>query len=310
MKISIIGAGGSIGSTASFNLATHCVADELVMIDSYSPDKLEQHVTDLKSSVTGLNTTVRAGRDEDLRNSDIVILAAGSADVKVSRTEVLPQNLPLMESFARKIMNYCPDAIVITVTNPVDPLNYAMHRFSGINRKKLIGYSANDTIRFRMFLSEALDVKSSQIKATVVGEHGASQVLLFSSVKLNHRPYAVSPSVQQQVRRWVDELPSVLEPQRMKTGRTAAWTTSMGLTAICKAISRDAGHLIPCSVVLDGEYQCHDIGMSVPVKLGKCGVMAIPEVKLNAREQEELSRSIGVLREQMRFVDEYVSRQE
>ena len=82
----------------------------------------------------------------------------------------------------------------------------------------------------------------------------------------------------------------------------------MGLTAICKAISRDAGHLIPCSVVLDGEYQCHNISMSVPVKLGRQGVMAIPEVKLNAREQEELNRSIGVLREQMRFVDEYVSK--
>jgi len=306
MKISIIGAGGNIGSAASFNLATHCVADDLVMIDSYSPDKLEQYVTDLKSSVTGLNTTVKAGQDVDLRDSDIVIIAAGSADVKVSRAEVLPQNLPLLESFAQKIIKYCPEAIVITVTNPVDPLNYAMYRFSGINRKKLIGYSANDTIRFRMFLSQALNIESTQIKATVLGEHGGSQVLLFSSVKLNNRPYAVSQPVQQQVHQWIDNLPSVLETQRIKTGRTAAWTTSMGLTTICKDISRDAGHLIPCSVVLDGEFQCHNISMSVPVKLGKQGVMAIPEVKLNAREQEELKRSIGVLREQMRFVDEYV----
>lgn len=176
MKISIIGASGCIGSGAAFSIATNNIADELVMIDSYSPDRLEQYAYDLTSAVTGLDTTVIVGQDEDLRGSDIVIIAAGSANVKVSRAEVLPQNLPLMESFAKKIVKYCPNAFVITVTNPVDPLNYAMYRFSGLNRKKLIGYSANDTIRFRMFLAQALNVQSSQVKATVLGEHGASQV--------------------------------------------------------------------------------------------------------------------------------------
>lgn len=307
MKITIIGAGGGIGSAAAFNIAIHNIADELVMIDSYSPDKLDQYVTDLSSSVTELNTVVRPGQDEDLRGSDIVIIAAGSADVSTSRADVLPQNLPLLENFARQIVRFCPDAIVITVTNPVDPLNYAMYRFTGLDRRKIIGYSLNDTIRFRMFLSQALNVKSSQIQAMVLGEHGASQVLLFSSVKINNRPYAVDPPVRQHVRQSIaTHLSDVLEPQRLKTGRTAAWTTSMGLTAMCEAISRNSDRVIPGSVVLDGEYQCRDMSMSVPVKLGGKGVNGVLELELNAEEREGLRHSIGILREHMQFVDKYI----
>jgi malate dehydrogenase len=226
----------------------------------------------------------------------------------VSRSEVLPQNLPLLKSISEYILEYCPNAIVITVTNPVDPLNYAMYRFTGIDRKKLIGYSANDTLRFRMFLSEELNIASKKIEAAVLGEHGASQVLLFSSVRVDNAAYNVSQSVKKQVRQKVDNLPSVLEPQRIKTGRTAAWTTSMGLTDICRAIKMDSGLVMPCSVVLDGEYQCRNISMSVPVKIGKQGVTSISELKIDAEEQGHLSRSIDVLRGQMQFVDEYISK--
>ena len=282
MKITIIGAGGNIGSAAAFNIAIHNVADELVMIDSFSRDKLEQYVSDLTSAVTGLDISVRAGNDEDMRGSDIVLISAGSANVVASRTEVLAPNLPLIQGFARKIQQFCPDTIVVIATNPVDPLNYAMYRFSGLDRKKLIGYSANDSIRFRMFLSQALNVKSSQLEATALGEHGSSQVLLFSSIKINGKPYPVSDEVKQQVRQMVADLPTVLEPQRMKTGRTAAWTTSMGLTAVCQAIAHNTAELIPCSVLLNGEYKCRNLSMSVPVRLGKLGVLEIPELKLVA----------------------------
>ena len=131
MKISLIGAGGNIGSAAAFNLAIHDIADELVMIDEFSADKLEQYVFDLTTSVVGLRTEVRAGKFADMADSDIVLVAAGSANVVASRSEVLPQNLPLVKGFAEKIVQYCPQAVVITATNPVCPLNYAMYLATG-----------------------------------------------------------------------------------------------------------------------------------------------------------------------------------
>lgn len=306
MKISVIGAAGNIGSCAAFNIAINRVTDELVMIDSYSPDKLEQYAFDLNGAVTGLDVAVTAGSYEDMLGSDIVLIAAGSANVVASRMEVLRPNLPLIRDFAEKILQFCPQAVVITATNPVDPLNYGMYLTSGLDRKKLIGYSANDSIRFRAFMARALGVPSSQVEATVIGEHGLTQVLLFSSVKVNGKPFQVNEDIKQRVRQQVAGLPPIMEGQRMKTGRTAAWTTSMGLTAVCRAVSRDTGEMIPCSVVLEGEYGCHKLGMSVPVILGKEGVRLIREWKLASDEQDLLERSIGALKPAMEFVEEFL----
>jgi malate dehydrogenase len=306
MKISIIGAGGNIGSAAAFNIAIQNIADELVMIDDYSVDKLDQYVFDLKGSVVGLKTEVRAGKQEDIRGSDIVLLAAGSANVVASRSEVLPQNLPIIQGFAKNIKLYCPDAFVITATNPVCPLNYAMFLCTGLDRHRLLGYSANDSIRFRMFLAEALGIKSPRLEATVVGEHGNSQVLLFSSVKVDGKPYAVDADLRRKIQKQIDGLPGIMEPQRMKTGRTAAWTTSMGLAAVCRAIATDSHELIPCSVVLDGEYHCRNMGMSVPAVLGRKGVLEIQEWKLTQDEQRALNNSVNTLAPSMRFVEDYL----
>ncbi len=136
MKISIIGATGNVGSSAAFNIAISGIADELVMIGKHSIDKLEQYSFDLSTAVTGMDTLVRAGNYEDLRDSDIVIIAAGSAEVVASRMEVLRPNLPLIQEFAEKIKRLCPEAVVITAANPVCPLNYAMYLATGMDRKK------------------------------------------------------------------------------------------------------------------------------------------------------------------------------
>ena len=289
MKISIIGAAGTIGSCAAFNIAIHNIIDELVMIDDYSPDKLEGYVTDLSTAVTGLDVQVRGGSYEDMRDSNIVLMAAGSSQVKVNRMEVLPQNLPIIRDVGLKIKHYCPKAIVITATNPVDPLNYAMYLSSGLDRKQFIGYSINDMVRFRMFLAEALKISSSQVEAMVIGEHGPSQVLLFSSVRVNGKLLTVSPEVEQKIRQQVADLPKLLEPQRVKSGRTQGWATSMGLTAICRAISKDTREKMPCSVVLDGEYGFNNLSISVPVVIGKEGNHEIPKWDLEPAEQKALA---------------------
>ena len=304
MKLSIIGAAGNIGSNAAFNIAIHNIADDIIMIDAYSPDKLEQYVFDVKGAVTGLDVKVEAGDYKDLAGSDIVLISAGSANVVASRMEVLKPNVPLIKDFAREILQYCPEAIVITATNPVDPLNYALSRFSGLDRRKLIGYSANDSTRFRAFVAQALGISSSRVRATVIGEHGNSQVLLFSSVRVDGRPYELSEDLKQKVRLQVTGLPVIMEGQRMRTGRTAAWTTSMGIGAVCRAIAHNTGEMIPCSVVLEGEYGCRNMGMSVPVVLGKEGVREIQEWKIAPDEQELLQRSIESLKPAMEYVEE------
>lgn len=105
MKISIIGAAGTVGSCAAFNIAIHLITDELVMIDDFSPDKLEEYVTDLSIAVVGLEVKVRSGSYQDLSGSDIVLMAAGSSQVMANRMEVLPQNVLIIQNVAKKSSN-------------------------------------------------------------------------------------------------------------------------------------------------------------------------------------------------------------
>ncbi len=308
MKISIIGAAGNIGSSAAFNIATHNIFDEMVLVDNFSPNKLEQYVFDLVGTVTGLNTTVRAGDYPDIRDSNVVLIAAGSANIVTSRMDVLRPNMPLIRDFAQMIMHYSPEAIIITATNPVDPLNYAMYLATGMERHKIIGYTANDSIRFQAFVAQALGIKSSRVEATIIGEHGDSQVLLFSSIKVDGKPFPASEVFKERIRQQVKALPQILEELRMKSGRTAAWTTSRGLMCICRAIAQNRGELIPCSVVLNGEWGCYNMSMSVPVVLGIVGVHEIPEWKIAPEERVLLDASIVALKPAMQYAEEFLGK--
>jgi malate/lactate dehydrogenase len=308
MKITIIGASGNIGSSAAFYIAVQGLADEIVMIDPPRPDVLKQHVNDLTSAVSHQDVLVRAGADKDMKDSDIVINAAGRAPAgKVkSRLELLPLNIPIIQSVCLNVRRYCPEAAVIIATNPVCPLNYAMYLCSGLDRHQLIGYSANDSIRFRLLMAKALGVDTSRIEAFVIGEHGESQVPLFSSVRLDGKKVDINDEIKRNVRKQVARVHAQLEEQRITTGRTAGWTTAVGLAALCRAISSGAARVYPCSIILDGEYGVRKMSMSVPVVLGKAGVRDILEWELTSDEQKALQKSIDTLTPAMRYVEDFL----
>jgi malate dehydrogenase len=306
MKISILGAAGNIGSSAAFSVATQGVADEIVLIDPYRPDVLKQYVSDLTTAVAHEDVVVRAGTGEDMKDSGIIINAAGSANIGKSRLDVLPKNIPIVRSICADIKRYCPGAVVIVASNPVDPLNYAMYLCSGLDRYQLIGYSANDSIRFRLMMSRVLGVKTSRVEAFVIGEHGDSQVPLFSSVRMDGKKVDISEETKRKVREQIDHIPIELEEERKASGRTAAWTTSVGIAALCRAIATGNARVYPCSMNLDGEYGVRNMSMSVPVVLGKAGVRDILEWELDPDEQEGLKKTIGVLHPAIRYVEEFL----
>jgi len=308
MKITIIGASGNIGSSAAFYIAVQGLADEIVMIDPPRPDFLKQYVNDLTSAVSHQDVLVRAGTDKDMKDSDIVINTAGRAPAGAvkSRLELLPQNIPIVQSICLNVRTYCPEAAVIIASNPVCPLNYAMYLCSGLDRHQLIGYSANDSIRFRLLIARALGVNTSRVEAFVIGEHGDSQVPLFSSVRVDGKKVDISDEIKRKVREQVAKVHVGLEEQRIATGRTAAWTTAVGLTALCRAIASGAARIYPCSIVLDGEYGVRKMSMSVPVVLGKAGVRDILEWELTPDEQKALQKSIDKLTPAMRYVEEFL----
>jgi malate/lactate dehydrogenase len=295
MKITVIGAAGSVGAPAVFYLAAKGLADEILMIGGKRQNVLKQHAMDISTAVSSKDIVIRVGDYSDMTGTDIVINAAGAPQgVIADRMEMLPKNIELIKYFATQVKQYCPDAFVITATNPVDPLNYAMHLAGGFNRRKLIGYSINDSFRFREMLASAYGVKVSQVDGLVIGEHGSTQVLLFSTATINGEKITVDEKIKADIR---SEVPNILKRyEALKAGRTAGWTCAVGLEIITRAIVENSSAVIPCSVVMDGEYGLKGVSMSVPVKLGNDGVQEILEYELAPDESDGLKKTVKTLR--------------
>ncbi len=302
MKITIIGAAGSVGAPAAFYLAAQGLADEILMIGGKRQNVLKQHAMDISTAVSKKDIVIKAGAYEDMEGSDIVINTAGVPQgVIADRMEMLPKNIPLIRDIALMVKKYCPNAFIITATNPVDPLNYATYLAGDFDRKKLIGYSINDSFRFKEMLASELKLKVSRVDGAVIGEHGSTQVLLFSSARVDGVPVIIDEAAKQRIRA---EVPNILKRyEELKSGRTAGWTCAVGLADIVSSVIEEDGAVIPCSVVLEGEYGLKDLSMSVPVVLGRSGVREIIEMPLQDDEKEGLAITSGTLRKAAKIVE-------
>lgn len=297
-KITIVGAAGTVGSCTAFNIAMRGLTNELIMIDA-NHNQVMAHIIDISTAVaTEQEMVIRDGKDEDMRDSDIVIMSAvlpmkpGS-----SRADSLCANVHMVQHYGSCIKRYCPDAVVITATNPVDAMNYAMYLSSGLDRKKVIGYSLNDTIRFKIAIAKLFGVKATQVQAVTMGKHTLALALIFSSINVNGKKVAINDVVKNDIRKEVPEL--LFTMVRLGTGRSAGWTSAAGLTSIVRAIVNDSQELLPNSIVLDGEYGYHDLSMTVPTVISKDGVQKVLEWELPPDEIEDLKRVTDVLKNDM-----------
>jgi malate dehydrogenase len=305
MKISIIGAAGYVGSNVALTLALDGLANEIVLVDPPKPNVVAQLAMDTGTAAAEKGVAVLAGDFPDIRDSDIVIVTAGAAQGFISsRLELLPKNLPIIRDIAGKIKDFCPEAVVITATNPVDPLNYAMYRYTGFDRFKVIGYSNNDSIRFRVMVARALGREVADIEGMVLGEHGENQVPLFSSVKIKGQPVHIDNAVKQEIRSRTREILQNMED--LKAGRTAGVTTAVGMKEVVGAIAKDTGKVVPCALVLQGEYGLFNVCMGVPAALGRGGVRRVVELDLAPDEEPYLAATLEVLRPAMQQVDNYL----
>jgi malate dehydrogenase len=302
MKIGIIGAAGSVGAPAAFYIAVSGLASEVVLID-IRPNVVQQHAMDLSTAVSRLDVRVKAGGFEDLAGTRVIVNAAGVPQgVIADRMEMLPKNISIVKDTALKLKRYCPDAIIITATNPVDPLNYTTWRAGGFERNHVLGYTVNDSFRFRELVARTKGVKVRQVQATVIGEHGSSQVPLFSSVRIDGGAVTFGEDEKQAI---LSDIPKILMRfEELQAGRTAGWTCAVGLAGMVQAIRADSGEVFPCSVVLEGEYGQRGVSMAVPVALGKDGAREVQEWELAPEERAGFEKAAGVQRAAVQTVED------
>ena len=303
MKISILGATGSIGGPTAFYIAVSGLADELLLVGGKRQNVLEHYAVDLSEAVSTTDCQVRHGGYEDLTGSDIIINAAGAhMPLHLERRTIVQEQVKLTSDIAKKIEKQCPKAVVITAINPIDVTNYATFLSGDFDRKQLIGYSINDSIRFRQSLAREMKEKVNRVEGIVIGEHGPTQVPLFSSAKVGGKPTQLTDDMKQRIRAGMWGTIKIFEA--LDAGRTSGWTCAVGLTTLIRAIVENSNTVFPCSVVLKGEYGLHDISLGVPVKLGKDGVKEILEYKLAPDEEEGLKNSVDKLKSDAAVVRE------
>jgi malate dehydrogenase len=306
MKITIIGAAGTLGSCAAFYIGVNQLADEILLL-GHRESPLKGQWMDLTAAFSRLDVQVSRGGYEDMKGSDIVVIDSSAAsEVVKSRADLLPRNFAILKENAENIRKYCPDAIVITETNPIDGLNYAVYLMSSHrDRRKYIGYSLNDTFRFRQWSAQLLGVRGSQVQGMVMVEHGDSQVMLFSTLTVSGRPVVVDEAFKADLRAM--PVKNLQQMESVTPKRTQGWISAVGTVDIIKAIKNNTREIIPCNVLLEGEYGYRDTTCGVPAVIGKNGVEEIKILKLNADEQEGLQRSIQALSPQMRFVEQQLA---
>ncbi|MEE9164444.1 MAG: malate dehydrogenase [Thermoplasmata archaeon] len=293
MKVSFIGT-GRLGSTIAYTTALRGLADEVVMVDILE-DLARGQAADMRHALEYKSgTSVRAAGYEDIRDSEVVVVTAGRPrQPGMSRLDLLASNTPIMRDIARRVADLAPLTVMINLTNPMDVMNYVAHRSAGLRRTQIVGSGGMlDTARFRTALADHLSVPTASVEAYVLGEHGDSQVPVWSRVHVDGEDRVFSEEERTAIRESIREVAI-----NIITGKGATeYGPANGTADMIQAILRDEGVLIPSSIVARGEYGLKDVSIGMPVVLGGGGVTEIQEWDLDAGELQDLQASGEVLK--------------
>lgn len=297
-KVSVIGAAGTVGAAAGYNIALRDIVDELVFVDI--PDQRETTVGQAADTNHGIaydsNTTVVQGDYEDTAGSDVVVITAGiPRQPGQTRIDLAGDNAPIMEDIGASLDEHNDDYVSITTSNPVDLLNRHLYESGDRDRHKVIGFGGRlDSARFRYVLSERFDVPVQNVEATILGEHGDAQVPVFSKVRVDGADPAFSDDEKEEILGNLQESAmDVIE----KKGATQ-WGPATGVADMVEAVLNDTGAVLPGSLALDGEFGHEDTAFGVPVKLGSDGIEEVIEWELEDYETELMDEAAEKLSDQ------------
>jgi malate dehydrogenase len=300
MKVTIIGGSGVVGSSTGYRLAQDGHVSEIVLVDVRA-NMAEAHALDIEQAVVHRATTrVRAGEIEDTKDSDVIILAASVPrhSFEHTRREYLAENLPLVFDMVNPIYAQSPSALWIIATLPVDPLVYLIHRAFSVPREKVIGLNRNDTSRFRWAIARTLSVPTTAVEAFVLGEHGETQVPIFSRIRIHGKAVILK---QEQITQVQSEISGFfLKWNKLQPGRTAGWTTAESIGDIISSMVSEDGRVWACSTCLEGEYGLREVSLGVPIRLSLRKVKEIIEFDLDPAEQKAFGASAASIREMIK----------
>ncbi|MFO7728329.1 MAG: L-lactate dehydrogenase [Desulfonatronovibrio sp.] len=306
-KVAIVGA-GLVGMSYAYVLTIKGLVREIALINR-TPEKAEGEAMDLSHGLPFTKPVdIRSGGYEMCEDAQIVVIAAGSNQKEgETRLDLARRNVEIVQDIVPRVMEHNPDPILLIVSNPVDILTYVALKVSGLPPRRVISSgTVLDTMRFRYLLSEFYNMDSRNVHGYVIGEHGDSEVLVWSRVNI------AGISLMD----WCRTCARSIHPKKdeiEKDVRTAAYQViekkgatyyaiALAMNRITEAVFMNQQSVLTVGTLMHGEYGIKDVCLSLPCVLGSEGVNYIFSNPLAGEEEEALRDSAGVLRKHLNAV--------
>ncbi|MGG3308860.1 MULTISPECIES: L-lactate dehydrogenase [Paenibacillus] len=297
---------GAVGCSYAYALINQGVVEELTLID-INEKRAEGEAMDLQHGMAFASTTTRvtSGTYAACEKADLVVITAGAPqkDKNETRLELVGKNAEIIRSITRDIMASGFNGIILVASNPVDIMTYVAWKESGLSKERVIGSGTTlDSARFRFMLGEYLGVDPRNVHAAIIGEHGDSEVPVWSQAAIgieglekvlarrnNSGDKAALLSIFENTR---DAAYHIID----RKGATY-YGIGMCLVRITKAIFADENSILPVSCLMEGQYGQSDLYLSTPAVVNRTGIKEVIEIDLNETERQMLEKSAAVMRE-------------
>ena len=298
-RIVIIGS-GAVGSTTAFTLLLRERMDELVLIDA-NRNKAIGDALDMNHGLPFLGKAkIWAGSYEDCSDADIIIITAGAAQrLGESRIDLLKRNVAIFENITDEILKHNSNGILLIASNPVDIMSYFIWKKSEFPFQRIIGSGTLlDSARFRYLIGDKLNIDSRSIHAHIIGEHGDSELPLWSLANISGADILLKSDERQEIfNNTRDAAYKIIQAK----GATY-YAIALALDRICTAILRNEAAILNVSTLLTDYHGVSDVYLGVPCIVDNSGVRETLTLQINDEEKQLLHKSANKLKELIRSI--------
>lgn len=300
MKVTIVGA-GNVGATCADAIAYQGMASEVVLLD-IKEGFAESKALDMMQTATtlGFNTKI-VGTTSDYKktaNSNVVVITSGiPRKPGMTREELIGINAGIVKSVADQVLAHSPETVIVVVSNPMDTMTYLTLKATALPKQRVIGMGgALDSSRFKTYLSLALEKPANDIHGMVIGGHGDTTMIPLTRLA-TYNGIPISTILSEEKLEEVAAATMVGGATLTKLLGTSAWyAPGASVAYLVNSILHDQKRIIPCSVMLDGEYGQSDICIGVPTIIGRNGWEKIVDLHLNDKESAAFEKSASAVR--------------
>ncbi len=296
-KVVLIGT-GAVGSSYAYALMNQGICDELVLVD-LNQEKARGDVMDLDHGIVYAPSSVqiRFGNYQDCHDAALVVICAGAAQKPgETRLDLVTKNVKIFDSIVTSVMDSGFNGIFLVATNPVDILAYATRKFSGLPKERVIGSGTIlDSARFRYLLGEEFETAPTSVHGYIIGEHGDSQLPVWSSANISGTP--IAPKLTEERKQEISIQVRDAAYKIIESKGATFYGIAMGLAKITRAILKNENVVLPVGAMLDGEFGHEDVYIGVPAVINRTGVKKIVELSLDEKEQGQFAQSVKTLKD-------------